>query len=499
MQSPLNGEPQPVIDAAEGSHQLGKILHSTAFRNAPGLKKFLQYVVSKTIEGLSNEIKEYSIAVEVLGKPSDYDPRLDTTVRVQAHRLREKLEEYYAVEGSGDDVIVELPKGHYIPQFSRRSQPLVAGEMSVVSAPARDQTQENPPVLVKFPPPAAQSHPFAGGAGAPRATHDPGAWMPAWLWKAVMVILLLGAGALLPLAVRHLPFSGHLGSAHGQPAKPGSGAGPVQTVWANFWKDSGAAIVAYSNSMFLVTETSDLLRLKTGDVDGLGASAKGGEALGLAENPRLVQDAGPVFFNDGYTGTGEVMAVYYLDRLFARSNLDLTVERSRLVTTGDLKNQNVIFLGSVIENPMLSGLPLSENFVFEQPRRAPTLWRARIVNLHPRAGEAPFYGIERDPKTQVLLADYAVISFLPGVASGREIAILAGLTTIGTQAAAQFITSPSGASELMAHLGHMGSTAPHSSVKTFPRYFQALLRVEIRKDEILKIQYVAGRPIHPAS
>ncbi|MGH9353411.1 MAG: hypothetical protein ACRD2G_14820 [Terriglobia bacterium] len=485
METSLHADNQPVVEAAEIRRQLKKILRSTAFRNAPGLKKFLEYVVGKTTEGLANEIKEYSIAVEVLGKPDDYDPRLDTTVRVQAHRLREKLEEYYNAEGLVDEIVIELPKGHYIPQFSRRSRPLATDGTNGVSGSPQNEPSENTPVLVTSPPPVARPR---LPAAAPRA---PGALLPTWLGRGAIAVLLFVAGALVSPMVRRISFFGSYERAHGGPAKPAA-AGPIQTVWANFWKDSSAAIVAYSNSMFLVTETSDLLRLKAGDVDGLGAPAEGGEALSLAENPRLVEDAGPVFFNDGYTGTGEVMAVYYLDRLFARSKLNLTVERSQLVTTGDLRNQNVIFLGSVIENPMLSGLPLNENFVFEQPRRAPTLWRARIVNLHPRAGEAASYGIERDPKTQVLLADYALISFLPGVASGREIAILAGLTTIGTQAAAQFITSPSGASELIAHLG-----SPHSSAKTFPRYFQALLRVEIRKDEILKVQYVAGRSIHP--
>ncbi|HEV2499840.1 MAG TPA: hypothetical protein VGY31_09710 [Terriglobia bacterium] len=501
METSLNADNQPGVEAGEIRRQLKKILRSTAFRNAPGLKKFLEYVVGKSTEGLSSEIKEYSIAVEVLGKPNDYDPRLDTTVRVQAHRLREKLEEYYNVEGSSDEIVIELPKGHYIPQFSRRLKSAGANGGSATLALTPPNLETDPALAA--PPPQAGRTRLAADVRGQRDHRTP---LSAWLGRVVLAILLLIAGALLSPWIHHIPLPGVSGSTRETSIKPGDIDGPLQAVWAHFWKNSGSAIVAYSNSIFLVTETSDLLRLKAGDVDGLGAPAKGGEALSLAENPKLVEDAGPVFFNDGYTGTGEVMAVYYLDRLFARSNLDLSVKRSQLVTTDDLRTQNVIFLGSIIENPVLSGLPLNQNFVFTQPQKAPTLWRARIVNLHPRSGEAASYGVERDPKTQVLLADYALVSFLPGVTPGREIAILAGLTTIGTQAAAQFITSPSGATDLMAHLDQTGqidkpgpveTATPHPSTKTFPRYFQALLRVEIHKDEILKIQYVAGRNLHP--
>ncbi|HEV2418110.1 MAG TPA: hypothetical protein VGX94_09915 [Terriglobia bacterium] len=501
METFLHADNQPVVEATEIRRQLKKILRSTAFRNAPGLKKFLEYVVGKSTEGLSSEIKEYSIAVEVLGKPNDYDPRLDTTVRVQAHRLREKLEEYYNVEGSSDEIVIELPKGHYIPQFSRRLKPAGADGESATLSLTQHPKLETDPALAAPPLQAAQTR-LAADVRGQRNHRIP---LSAWLGRVVLAILLLIAGALLSPWIHHIPLPGVSSSAHKTSIKPGGIDGPLQAIWAHFWNNSRSAIVAYSNSIFLVTETSDLLRLKAGDVDGLGAPAKGGEALSLAENPKLVEDAGPVFFNDGYTGTGEVMAVYYLDRLFARSNLDLSVERSQLVTTDDLRTQNVIFLGSIIENPVLLGLPLNQNFVFTQPQKAPTLWRARIVNLHPQPGEAASYGVERDSKTQVLLADYALVSFLPGVAPGREIAILAGLTTIGTQAAAQFITSPSGATDLMAHLDQSGqidkpgsgkTATSHPSAKTFPRYFQALLRVEIHKDEILKIQYVAGRVLH---
>ncbi|HLI35360.1 MAG TPA: hypothetical protein VKW70_09970 [Terriglobia bacterium] len=473
----------PVITEDDERRQLEKIVRSATFRNTLGLQKFLEYVVGKTLQGQSQEIKEYAIAVEVLGKTVDYDPRLDTSVRVQAHRLKEKLEEYYATEGASDDILIELPKGHYVPQFSRRHVPATKVQDSLPSATASESAESRA---------TSADTPLIPANLKPETSRDGRALF--WTASGIAAVLVFLAGVKLsPQIYQLLSPAARASQPAMDPANLRRENDVVRAIWSHFWQNSKSPIVAYSNSTFLVTETSDLLRLKAGDLDGLGAPATGQEAVRLAENPRLVEEAGPVFYEDGYTGTGEVMAVYDLTRFLLSANIPLQVERSQLIKTDELRNQNVIFLGSVLENPILSGLPLNQDFVFEQPQRPPILWRARIVNLHPRPGEKPFYEVERDDKTQVLRADYAVVSFLPGVAPGREIVILGGLTTIGTQAAAQFVTSPAGAEELLAHLG---TQAPHSSVKKLPPFFQAVLRVDIRKDEILSAHFVAGHVIH---
>lgn len=486
MPTLLNSCSQPAMTADEERRQLGRILRSTGFQSSPGLRRFLEHVVSKTIQGLSHEIKEYEIAVEVLGKASDYDPRLDTTVRVQAHRLREKLEEYYAHEGADDDIIIELPKGHYVPQFSRRGQ--IAKPASETGGGDSTETVET---LESQP---AGHQPLR--AALPSFRWKPGRSLSIGLMAGAAGALLFIAGLLVSPLIRKVDSPAAPATALSQSATASRllPPPPLRAIWGSFWQASSTPIVAYSNSIFLVTQTSDLLRLKAGDVDGLGAPATGREAVKLAANPRLVQEAGPVFFDDDHTGTGEVMAVYYLTRLFSQTNLPLTVERSQLIKTDDLRNHNVIFLGSIIENPILTGLPLDQNFVFSEPPKPPTLWRNRIVNLHPLPGEKPFYGVERDKQTQVLRTDYSLISFLPGVAPGRKIVILGGLTTIGTQAAAQFVTSAAGAGDLLARLG---TAAPDSSAKRFPPFFQAVLKVDIKQDEILSVHCVAAHAVHP--
>lgn len=471
--------PESDLNPDADRRQLDRIVQSAAFRSSPVLQRFLEHVVLKTIQGLSDEIKEYEIAIEVLGKSSDFDPRLDTTVRAQAHRLREKLEEYYSSEGADDDIRIELPKGHYVPQFVRRQGDARHGPNGQVNGSSPQDTAETARAV--SPP---NGRPTVAET-KPRRTDL------FWFGLAAAGVAIFVVGLLVSPMVRgrKAPVTSAVSDrSTSSDALPPS----VKAVWQGFFHGSEPALVAYSNSIFLVTETSDLLRLKAADVDGLGAPANGREMSDLAANPALVREAGPVFFDDDHTGTGEVMAVFYLTRLFSRASAPITVERSQLIKTADLRTHNLIFLGAVSENPILAGIPLEQNFVISEPRKPPILWRNRILNIHPKSGENPYYAIERDPRTQVLRTDYAVISFLPGVAPGRKIAILAGLTTIGTQAAAQFVTSQAGANQLIERLkpSHRASSA-----QSLPSYFQAVLKVSIEQDEILSVECVAARAI----
>lgn len=82
------------------------------------LCRFLRFVVEQTLAGRGEDLKEYSIGIEVYDKGSDFDPRIDSAVRVDARRLRTKLAEYYATAGLSDPIRIELPKGGYVPIFA---------------------------------------------------------------------------------------------------------------------------------------------------------------------------------------------------------------------------------------------------------------------------------------------------------------------------------------------------------------------------------------------
>lgn len=111
--------------------QLSRIVDSATFRNAQRLRGFLRFVVEETLAGRSSDIKEYSIACEVCGRSVSFDPKTDPIVRVDANRLRSRLEKYYETEGVNDVVLIGLPKGAYVPTFTHRPADNLSDERSV--------------------------------------------------------------------------------------------------------------------------------------------------------------------------------------------------------------------------------------------------------------------------------------------------------------------------------------------------------------------------------
>src|SRR5262245_20820282 len=115
-------------DAQAVRRQLERVLAGPGFARNARLSGFLRYVVEGHLEGKNHELKESVIAVEVFGRSPDFDSRLDPVVRTEAVRLRARLRDYYLKEGKADALVIELPKGGYVPRFREiaREQPVTA-------------------------------------------------------------------------------------------------------------------------------------------------------------------------------------------------------------------------------------------------------------------------------------------------------------------------------------------------------------------------------------
>jgi TolB-like protein/tetratricopeptide (TPR) repeat protein len=109
----------PLLESEEQAvrRQLEKVLESPGFARNQRLSGFLRFVVEGHLDGKAGEIKESVIAVEVFGRSPDFDPRHDPVVRTEAVRLRARLSDYYSNGGRADSLVIELPKGGYIPRF----------------------------------------------------------------------------------------------------------------------------------------------------------------------------------------------------------------------------------------------------------------------------------------------------------------------------------------------------------------------------------------------
>src|SRR5579863_624163 len=106
--------------------ELAAVLATEMFKRAPKLSRLLSYLCDKYFAGEGNDLTEYGIAVEVLGRHSGFDPQLDSAVRVDTHHLRKRLKECYADGARDHTVQIVIPKGQYIPQFLPRLEPGVS-------------------------------------------------------------------------------------------------------------------------------------------------------------------------------------------------------------------------------------------------------------------------------------------------------------------------------------------------------------------------------------
>ena len=112
------------------------MLASGILDRAPNLALVLTYICEKYFEGATEQIKEYNVAVEALGRPAEFDQKRNSIVRVEAHRLRKRLREYYESKGANHDVWIDIPSGQYAPQFVRRRPPELSLSVQAPLAPA---------------------------------------------------------------------------------------------------------------------------------------------------------------------------------------------------------------------------------------------------------------------------------------------------------------------------------------------------------------------------
>jgi hypothetical protein len=375
--------------------QIDRIIKSHSLRSSESLCKLLQYLATQALTHPDAPVKEYQIATEVYGRHSDFDPQSDSTIRVQAGRLRLKLAEYYASEGAKDPIVVRIPKGSYHLVFEPRQ---IEGQLQAV--PLREPST---PTVV---PPTV-----------------PAPWRIAIVTLlACLIVSLVVLGSLLSTR-KQADAAASLAPSH-------VSSGPLAKFWKPFTSASEEPWVIFSNAAFI-----------------------GRPETGMRYyNSR--QDSNASVY-DHYTGVGEVLAVHALDDAFASLGRKIRVKRGSLFSLDDANKNNLIFVGSPSENLSLLDIPCTQEFVFERVRSGPRKGDLAIVSRHPKPGEASDY--LASPSSSPLIEDYAVVGLVPGKSSDRYVMILAGTTTFGTQGAVEFACDPETVEKLLSQVA--GSSA----------------------------------------
>lgn len=271
---------------------------------------------------------------------------------------------------------------------------------------------------------------------------------------AVVVLSCVLVAALAAVAA----LSSELSSIREKSRSELSSSAALRIFWSQFASSAGAPWVIFSNAAFV------------------GRPETGMRYLDPVRDPRNL-------ILDHYTGVGEVLAVHELDQLFNLLKHPVLVKRGSLFSLDDARNNNLIFVGSPAENRTLLDLPGSQEFVFTRIKSRPHEGDLAIVNVHPEAGEAgAFY--PSDP-SQPLLEDYAIVALVRGLDPARHVMILAGTTTIGTQAAVEYVCGKDSVEELLRRL----ALPPGAELKPF----EALLRVKVTRGVPVATQLVAVR------
>jgi hypothetical protein len=402
--------------------QIDKLIKSHSLHTSESLCKLLRYLAEHSLDHPGIALKEYQIATEVLGRPAGFDPQSDSTVRVQAGRLRVKLAEYYAHEGPDDLIVVEIPKGSYALTFHLR--PYKLGDQPAI-----------PLVLESSPKKEEQVAPSIRG------------------WAIAVVVLSVLLAATFSTTAFLLSQRTRTQSANTQPVPPA-----YQIFWSRFVAAPQPPWVIFSNANFVGRPQTNMRYFN--------ASTDSREAV-----------------LDHYTGVGEVLAIHELDRVFGLLNRQLRVKRGALFSLDDVRNNDLIFIGSPAENLTLLEIPGTQEFVFQQVNSGPRTGDVEVINVHPAAGESRVS--IASPTSQSVTEDYAIVALKPGLDPAHSMLILAGTTTMGTQAAAEYVCREDSLTELLQRLGvsRAGEIKP----------FEALLHVRVTHGVPVMTDLVAVR------
>lgn len=134
----------PLPDDMPVKAQLERIVSSRTFRAAHRSQLFLRYILHHAVAHPDEQLKEYSIALDVFDRDTSYDPAVNNTVRVEAGRLRSRLLEYYAIEGQADPLLIEVPKGSY-RVLIRARQAVTDAARRPVELPIRKPRRQSAP------------------------------------------------------------------------------------------------------------------------------------------------------------------------------------------------------------------------------------------------------------------------------------------------------------------------------------------------------------------
>lgn len=400
---------------------LEQVLQSEAFSRSEQLRKFLKYVCEEEFAGRAEELTEYRIGVEGLGRPATFNPTDDSTVRNRAYALRHKLEEYYTRENPCCGMRIVLAKGSYVPRFVETP---VSTEVVAVPAPIQ------PAVIYQ---PRAMSRPVVAG---------------------------FAAGVALAVAAAVVVF--------GLMGRPGATA--VDPVLAEFW---GPLLAPDADVLVCVaTPPHAVLRQYPAGTPPrhprlleVPPEVTGTTSVRQRRLPpgfgwyMLITENSPFW--------GDSMGALTAARVLSHAGASFRVSPERVLSASAFRERNMVLFGVPEYSGATERLLAGEVFTL---RYSPEVQDQVIWRRTGQDAGAPAYVPVREKGTLAVV--YALITVIPspGTEGNRKrTVVFTGINSAGAQAAAEFFSSPAALAAFRERLAKQG-------YKTVPAAYQIVVR-----------------------
>jgi hypothetical protein len=404
------------VEAEDIRAQVGRLIQSKTFETSEVHRRLLLYLAEKSISGEADRLKEYTIGLEAFGKPSTYDPKHDSIVRLQAGRLRQKLAAYYQTEAAGDAVLVSMPKGAFKLNF----EPVAPQDLA-----------HGPP------------------------------------WNPRRTLLFIGVALAVAVLWAVVSTTGWVRLHRETKVGAERWTPELESLWGPFLQSNRPLMVCLGTPMFVRFPDFGLFRdPKVNDWQEIDKSER-------FTAVRKALGGKGIFATYAYTGEGEASAAFLLAKLLSTRKQDVLLTRSSILSWQEIEDDDVVFVGPPKFNLQLQAAALAQDIVIEPEG---------IRNQKPQPGEPVFLQDRLVPEKPSEGETHALISRTPGLSGVGELLVIAGNASSDTLAAAEWLTQPLRARELVRHL-----RTPSGEI---PRYFQAVVKVAFKQGVPVQSSYV---------
>lgn len=432
--------------------QVERILKSEELRGSEVLRRLFRFLAEKSISGEADDLKEYSVAIDGLGKPPTYDPRHNSAVRIQVGRLRQKLADYYRGEGQSDPVVIDVPKGRFKLKFEhRRSSASIAVPADF---PSERITVEESAVTLDA---RRKDHP------QPHRSR----WfvVPSWI---ALIVAIAFAGYY---ALRHSNTEATAAS-----YLPGWNA-DMETLWHPLIATRRPLIVAIEDPLFVELNGSTGIYYRDRTLNNWNdiVASKNVTALRKVLNNPIIQPS------RYYTAFGEVDASFLIAKLLGPRIQNLTVVKTSDLSFRQIGDNNVLFVG--VENLFFTeqtqAMPVKAQFV--QVKEG-------IRNKTPSPNQPALFSDQYSTAPTEEGFAYALVTRLPGPLGDNDVESFTSSRAAGYVAAVKAFTDPDLAHMIVAKLRE-------SCGGQLPLHYQVLLKVKFKDEVPTDINYVLGREL----